>query len=77
MLREGQFSLATIFVAMTCAATKLLTHGEPAWHLFILLVMPVLVCQAIGAIMGRWLTWIGYGIVLDMAILAALLLAAN
>ena len=81
MLRRGQFTLASLFVAtafiaLACAATRYAVAGaEPMGKLYALASIPVLLCGAFGAFRGRLRLWLAYGVGIDVAVVGFILLS--
>lgn len=76
MLRPGQFTLksllvATAFIAAAAALVQFIrttTYVEKQFEAGLL--VPVLLCGAIGVLRGgRLLSWLGYGLLLDIPLL--------
>jgi hypothetical protein len=77
MLAKGQFTLralfvATAFIAAACALVRFIaTTNEPAGQFEVALLVPILICGAVGTLRGRVQRWLAYGVMVECALMAA------
>jgi hypothetical protein len=75
MLRDGQFTLRSLFVAtaliaLACAAVRyVVTTGGSTGQVLGALLVPILICGAVGVIFGRVKAGLSIGIAIAFALL--------
>jgi hypothetical protein len=75
MLRDGQFTLrslfvATAFIALACAAVRyVVTTAGSTGQVLGALSVPILICGAVGVIYGRVKAGLGIGVAISFALL--------
>jgi hypothetical protein len=80
MVRPGQFTLkalliATAFVAAAAALVQFIrTTRETERQFEAALLVPILICGAVGTLRGRVRPWIGYGVMFDIGLMLLLAL---
>ena len=79
MIGKRQFSLrslliATAFLAALCATLRLMFgDADRTGKLFGLLMLPILLCGAIGSLRGRLREWLVYGVAIFIGIVMLIL----
>jgi hypothetical protein len=74
MLKPGQFPLralfgATAFVAAAAALVQAIrTTSDPLGQFWCALLVPVLICGAVGTLRGRVRPWLGFGVMFDIGL---------